>query len=171
MLTRIVRRSAMFAQATGVSYRRKQALLSICMALALTIAASGAANARPFVAGSSRATDLSRNATAASLWSGVWTCWDAGNPNPCHHTLWSTAFLSASNGWGVGDNGLIVGWDGVAWRSLPSPTVNNLRSIAMVSATNGWAVGDAIIIRWNGRTWASFANPAISFYAVAMVSA
>ena len=57
----------------------------------------------------------------------------------------SIAMLSASDGWIVGAQGLILHYDGQSWQSVQSPVHTPLGSIAMVSPTEGWAVGNDLL--------------------------
>jgi hypothetical protein len=67
--------------------------------------------------------------------------------------------VSATNGWAVGNYGVILRWNGSTWSSISSPTTRNLHTVHMVSASSGWAVGgdyfggSGIILRWNGSSW------------------
>jgi photosystem II stability/assembly factor-like uncharacterized protein len=64
--------------------------------------------------------------------------------------------LSVSDGFAVGDGGIIIRWNGSAWTALTSPVAapNDLRGVWLASTADGWAVGDAgIILRWNSVGW------------------
>ncbi len=60
-----------------------------------------------------------------------------------------------SDGWAVGEAGIMIRWNGSAWNTVTSPTGNVLGSVSMYpSGTDGWIVGDGgIILRWNGVYW------------------
>ena len=76
--------------------------------------------------------------------------------------LWSVDMVSSSDGWAVGDGGIIISWDGVTWKNVPSPIPagKHLFSVNMVNSTDGWAVGsDGIIIHWDGTSWSNVASP------------
>ncbi len=86
---------------------------------------------------------------------------------------------SAVDGWAVGDGGVILHWDGSAWRQADSPTTYPLYSVALSSASDGWAVGGvysrgcaatssappvgkaptwsyatcSVILHWDGNAW------------------
>ena len=49
--------------------------------------------------------------------------------------------LTQLNAWAVGDNGIIVTWDGTQWQTVSSPTSMNLYSVTFNDVNNGWAVG------------------------------
>ena len=77
-------------------------------------------------------------------------------------TLWSVDMVSSSDGWAVGDSGIIIRWDGVAWKNVtgPIPVGKHLFSVNMVNSTDGWAVGsDGVIIHWDGASWSNVASP------------
>lgn len=62
--------------------------------------------------------------------------------------------ISASEGWAIGSNGLIVHDLNGTWTQVTSPTGQTLRSIAMVSPTEGWAVGDqGTILHYSNSAW------------------
>ncbi len=64
------------------------------------------------------------------------------------------AFLSPTDGWGVGDSGLIVHWTGGSWVTLPDSMNEPLYSVAFRSPTDGWAggfLGD--LLHYDGTQW------------------
>jgi hypothetical protein len=83
----------------------------------------------------------------------------------------SAFFNSASDGWVVGTDGVIVHFDGVNYGTVTSPTINNFTSISFgppltgpINQDDGWAVGNAsvadgllahepTIYHWNGFAW------------------
>jgi hypothetical protein len=80
----------------------------------------------------------------------------------------SVYFNTASDGWGVGTDGVILHFDGSNWGTVTSPTINNFTSISFgppltgpVDVNDGWAVGNAsatatfepTIYHWNGFMW------------------
>ena len=77
---------------------------------------------------------------------------------------------SVDDGWAVG-GGLILHWDGIAWRPMDSPADSYLESVAVVSSADAWAVGRKIV-HWNGVTWSLIASPTTEWLSdVDMVSA
>ena len=71
------------------------------------------------------------------------------------------------DGWGTGNTGTLVRWNGINWDAVTSPGAVNLNSTFLLdtnsdgAADDGWAVGndvgggpDTLILRWNGVTWA-----------------
>ncbi|MEW6330521.1 MAG: hypothetical protein AB1560_03575 [Pseudomonadota bacterium] len=64
-----------------------------------------------------------------------------------------TAGIQLQEAWAVGNNGVVLRWDGVNW-ALFATTGTDLNAVAMDSYANGWAVGDvtggaARMLRWN----------------------
>ena len=81
----------------------------------------------------------------------------AGPPNSYGYSLYGIAMVSASEGWAVGSDGLIVHGLGGTWTQVPSPTGQALESIAMVSPTEGWAVGDqGTILHYSNGAWSLY---------------
>ena len=100
--------------------------------------------------------------------------------------LFGVATTSASNAWAVGCAGncfqgfgglktLILHWNGVAWKQVPSPSPGDgsaLSSVTAVSANSAWAVGctafcflhaaapQTVILHWNGTAWKKVPSPA-----------
>ena len=81
---------------------------------------------------------------------------------------WAVGYAGSPGGAGVpGTNRpLILHWNGVAWKQVPThlaPGLGNLRGVATTAAGNAWAVGctgcfavgagDPLIERWNGTAW------------------
>jgi hypothetical protein len=79
-----------------------------------------------------------------------------------------TAGIQLQEAWAVGENGVILRWDGVNWAVLAT-TGTRLRAVSMDSYANGWSVGDltggaAQIRRWNPDgtpAWDTVAYPGI----------
>jgi hypothetical protein len=68
--------------------------------------------------------------------------------------------LSGIDGWAVGDNGLIVHWDGTNWAPVSSPVTTTLTGVSMVAPDDVWVVGhgwdygnDGVILHWDGNIW------------------
>lgn len=91
---------------------------------------------------------------------------------------------SAQDAWVVGNEvtptaepTLILHWNGTTWSQVASPNPgvsssgvsDTVVGVAATSATNAWAVGNetngntganqSLILQWNGKAWASVANP------------
>ena len=69
--------------------------------------------------------------------------------------------LDSSDGWAVGDGGMILRYSGGSWGVVSSPTSKTLRSIFMFSQSDGWAVGDGgTILRFQGGPqWVMIGSP------------
>lgn len=98
-------------------------------------------------------------------------------PSPGRDWLEGVTTLSTRSAWAVGatpppspdpaslTQPLILRWNGVRWRRVPSPTFQfggQLAGVTAVSSGRAWAVGDALdkygeqvaaILTWNGRAW------------------
>src|SRR6266700_7983539 len=93
--------------------------------------------------------------------------------SPSGGQLNGVASVSANDVWAVGQTlapgTLAEHWDGTAWSVVPTPNPapgsDRLSAVAAVSTSDVWAVGTVsfpsppIILRWNGRRWASVAHP------------
>jgi hypothetical protein len=105
-------------------------------------------------------------------WDGSrWTIVPSPSPADQLNALHGVVALSANDVWAVGYSSgaltrnpidtLVLHWDGVSWRQVPSPNVtgvaNQLFGIAAISANDIWAVGYAggtpLAMRWNGSAW------------------
>lgn len=94
--------------------------------------------------------------------------------------LFGVAATSARNAWAVGELGnpdqgytrtLILHWNGIAWKRVPSPDPNlssdvDLTGIAASSARNAWAVGTGgttsyktLTLHWDGKSWTRVPSP------------
>jgi hypothetical protein len=68
--------------------------------------------------------------------------------------LWGIWANSASDVWAVGRNGLVMRFDGAAWRSIPSGTTTYLRTVWGTGPSNMFVGGDnGVILRWNGTSF------------------
>ena len=109
----------------------------VTFVLALFVAVTNAASAQPVAPGN-------------------WQCWGPNDPNPCQLSLSSAAMVSPTDGWAVGEGGIILHWNGSVWSQVTSPITGWLLSVAMVSTTDGWAIGEGgVILHWNGGTWST----------------
>lgn len=99
---------------------------------------------------------------------------------PGDNYLYGADSSSASNVWAVGvvypirsgaRHGLVLRYDGVAWRSVPRtglPSDDTLIGVEAASATDVWVVGDranglgrydTLAAHWNGTTWTREPTP------------
>jgi uncharacterized membrane protein len=103
-------------------------------------------------------------------------------------SAWAVGIVGTGGGTGVPatNHSLIVHWNGVTWKQVPThlaPGLSNLRGVAATSSSNAWAVGcsgcsaegagAALIERWNGRAWrvVSAPNGTAGLFGVAATSA
>lgn len=110
--------------------------------------------------------------TIIEHWDGtLWSIVPSPSPDSQLNELHGIAALSANNVWAVGYRGgtrnetpletLILHWDGVSWRQVPSPNIaggaNQLSGITAISANDIWAVGSAggapLTMHWDGNAW------------------
>ena len=93
------------------------------------------------------------------------------SPLPGLHSGWSGAILdglgnlndiwgsSGSNIFVVGDNGLIIHYDGAAWSAMGSNTIADLSSVWGTSGDNVFAAGvygfGGVVLHYDGRGWSS----------------
>jgi hypothetical protein len=109
-----------------------------------------------------------------------WTTVPSPSEVPGDNYLYGADASEASNVWAVGVvyppsggtlHGLVLRYDGMAWRSVPRtglPGDETLRGVDAVSATDVWVVGDqragigrsdAMAVHWNGTTWTREPTP------------
>ncbi len=85
------------------------------------------------------------------------------------HDIWAVGDYS-SNPYGVGGP-LIVHWDGVRWRVVPSiDTPSALYGVAAVSSRDVWASGGSVVAHWDGARWHSVPVPTGGLGALAVVA-
>lgn len=66
----------------------------------------------------------------------------------------------SADGWAVGEDGIVIHWDGSNWSNVTSPTTDTLTSAFMVSSSDGWAVSVfGTIIHWDGTVWSNVTSP------------
>ena len=113
-------------------------------------------------------------------WALGWTTVPSPNEVPGDNYLYGADASDAGNVWAVGvvypptggtSHGLMLRYDGTAWRSVTHtglPGDEILRGVDAVSATDVWAVGDhragigrydTLAARWNGTTWTQELTP------------
>ncbi|MBI4252822.1 hypothetical protein HY623_01420 [Candidatus Uhrbacteria bacterium] len=94
---------------------------------------------------------------AASAITGTWSLHSQIPEGDDLHDLWT---VGGSDIWAVGDDGLIIHWDGTTWTTVTSPHGSRINGIFMLSASSGWAVGDGgKIIRYDGTSWTQVSSP------------
>ena len=101
---------------------------------------------------------------------GLYTGGQMGQIFRYHQGAWTLAYdlfldVTILDIWGsspdsiyaVGDEGLVLHWNGVDWQRMVSGTKSALYSIWGYDDTHILAVGDfGLVLRWNGETWAEF---------------
>lgn len=90
------------------------------------------------------------------------TGWEHIVASPLNHTLFGAVFLSAEEGWAVGERGALLRYRAGRWEPLPSsPTDKHLFSVAFPSQQQGWAVGAwGTILRYEeGTGWQTVETP------------
>jgi len=109
-----------------------------------------------------------------------WTTVPSPNEVPGDNYLYGADASDASNVWAVGvvypprggtSHGLMMRYDGMAWRSVARtglPGDETLRGVDAVSAADVWVAGDrragiggydTVVARWNGTTWTREPTP------------
>lgn len=76
------------------------------------------------------------------------------------HGLFGVSMLSLSEGWAVGNQGVILHYRNGTWTRVRSPTARPLYDVQMVSAGEGWAVGDqGVILHDQDGSWSVQSGP------------
>jgi len=109
-----------------------------------------------------------------------WTTVPSPSEVPGDNYLYGADASDPSNVWAVGvvypptggtRRGLVLRYDGVAWRSVPRtglPGDDTLRGVDVVSATDVWVAGghaagisgsDTLAAHWNGTAWTREPTP------------
>jgi hypothetical protein len=90
----------------------------------------------------------------------TWQCWYPGDVQPCMNSPVALDMLSSTEGWAVGQVGMILHWDGFRWLPVASPIVGYMDVIDTLSPDNAWAANsDGYIIHWDGQAWTSMGRP------------
>jgi hypothetical protein len=97
-------------------------------------------------------TAVQANLVPAAVCSPGEFCWQS--PLPQGHTIRALWATSASDQWAVGDQGLILHWDGRSWAGLPSGLSFGLHALWGQSANDVWAVGEnGSVLHYTGTFW------------------
>ena len=92
-------------------------------------------------------------ATIIHYTAGAWQVVTTTHP----YSLWDVQMLSATEGYAVGDGG-VLRWDGTMWTQASSSVP--LNGLHMIASGEGWAVGpNGTIMRASGGTWALVSAP------------
>ena len=79
----------------------------------------------------------------------TWTSFTSGITT----NLRAIYFISPTNGYAVGDGGVILKYDGASWKKVPSGTTSALYGVSFSDANTGWVVGaSGTIISYKGIT-------------------
>ncbi|MGD2207642.1 MAG: hypothetical protein PVH17_12785, partial [Anaerolineae bacterium] len=93
------------------------------------------------------------NGTILHYTGGSWQAVVANRPTEkVLHAIDMTA--GGSEGWAVGQGGVMLRYQNGAWQKAANATTNSLNSVHMLSGTEGWAVGEyGTILAYNGSSW------------------
>jgi hypothetical protein len=67
--------------------------------------------------------------------------------------------VSTADGWAVGENGVVLRYNGVQWSVVPTFTAETLVDVHMISSNEGYILGwgegneGGNVYRWNGTAW------------------
>jgi hypothetical protein len=82
------------------------------------------------------------------------------------HQLWALTLRTASDGWAVGSDGVVIHWDGAQWQATPLPIDPHnpggpyLDTIAAPAAGDAWATGMlGAMFHWDGSAWRAIDLP------------
>jgi hypothetical protein len=86
--------------------------------------------------------------------------WHWISPSTGHHRMNGISFANQSEAIAVGNNGVILYYDGVSWSQMPNAFTENLRSIHFLNPNFACAVGDnGTILHFDGLEWAQVTGP------------
>jgi photosystem II stability/assembly factor-like uncharacterized protein len=75
-------------------------------------------------------------------------------------TLRGVSGIREDNIYAVGDDGVILNWNGTTWGRIESPTTSNLLATHFGPTGIGWAVGDSgVILRYDKGNWTPVPTP------------
>jgi photosystem II stability/assembly factor-like uncharacterized protein len=103
--------------------------------------------------------------------SGIWTL---QSPLPTGQNLNGLSMVSATEGWAVGDGGVILSTTdgGVTWTPQDSGTSVQLTAVQFLDSQHGWAVGNDVLYTTNGgQTWLKGQYSGATLYGISMVNA
>jgi photosystem II stability/assembly factor-like uncharacterized protein len=80
--------------------------------------------------------------------------WYTINPSTGLNSLRDVSMLSPAHGIAVGNNGVILEYNGTEWALMESPVTGWLRAVHFLNPSAAWAVGDSgTIVHYNGSQW------------------
>ncbi len=127
--------------------------LALVLILSATLAAAEAAS--PLPTASHQPVAALANGSSQPLTGPTWH-----QPYPNYTAV---KMRSATDGWAVGDGGIIRHYSGGGWQEVASPVNDNLRAVDSHATNDIWAVGDHIgqstIIHSDGGPWQQVAAP------------
>ncbi len=81
-------------------------------------------------------------------------CWEL--PYPQGHTMRAVWASAADDVWAVGDNGLILHYDGIGWSRAESSVETTLNAVFGFARDDVWAAGDqGVVVHFDGDTWST----------------
>ncbi len=84
--------------------------------------------------------------------------WATVNRTPALNAI---QMVSSATGWAVGDNGVILHWNGSAWSAIESPTDKDLDGLVFTSNVSGWVYGtEGVILRYAHGEWWTYSSMA-----------
>jgi len=129
--------------------------------IAAAAGANGAAGAAAGAGGASAGSGggTGDGAAGSFTFSAVESCskdgWCWSTPLPQGDPLYSIWGSSASDVWAVGEDGVIIHFDGKTWAATASGTHSALHGVWTANKDDAWAVGydDSVVLHWNGAAW------------------
>lgn len=94
-----------------------------------------------------------------TAWNGVADALDPRQSLPPLRAVWGS---DATHVWAVGDEGIIVFWDGARWTPVLSDTADDLTAVWGSGPGDVWVAGSGGVRHFNGRSWARVATPSAS---------
>jgi hypothetical protein len=87
----------------------------------------------------------------------LWQCQVEGGATGAVLGLWGSAWNDV---FAVGEDGLILHYDGTAWQSMDSGTELTIKGVWGLSGSDVFAVGDeGLILHYDGHSWSPVASP------------
>lgn len=137
-------------------------LHSMLALLLLVLAVSPATGSAASLAQTAPAVEVSE--------AGSWQCWDPGSPLPCGGYLNDVDAASDRLAWAVGNDGMLLRWNGDSWAEMLSPVTYPLNTVDVLSETAAWAGGYGGILSWDGLAWTVAAATNWNVRALSMLS-
>lgn len=94
-------------------------------------------------------------------WSEVWSGGDTYSSE-----MWGIWVISENDIWAVGDDGVVVHWDGSQWATDHGPpnVTDHLTAVWASGPNDVWIVGRyGAAYHWDGSTWTTRAYPGVNF--------